>query len=76
MENNIQELIEGFKTPVMTFYSMFSNLNYKVVGEFLFIAGFFASVYLFCYCWVYFCIKVSDNANKAEVKENKWTSTK
>jgi len=76
MSSNIQDLITGFKIPVLTFYNMFQHLNYKVVGEFLFIASFFTSVYLFCYCWVLFCIKTQDTADNKLVKENKWISKK
>ena len=74
MENNIQELIEGFKAPVTSFYYLLTHLNYRIVGEMLFAACAIASLYLFCHCWVYFCISL-DNRKKKE-KENKWISTK
>ena len=75
MYNNIQELIAGFQAPVTSFYYLLTHLNYRMVGEFLFAVSFLASFYVFCYCWVYFCIKISEVNSKGE-KENKWISKK
>jgi hypothetical protein len=72
VENNILELIEGFKAPAISFYYLLTHLNYRIVGEMLFAACAIASLYLFAHGWVYFCIRL-DNKKKKE-KENKWTS--
>jgi preprotein translocase subunit SecY len=75
MENNIHELIEGLKEPILTLYRLLTPLNYRIIGELLFMTVFVLSIYLFCYYWVYFCIRLEDNSVKKE-KENKWISTK
>jgi len=76
VENNIQDLITGFKEPMVLFYNICSNINYKFIGEFLFMASCIALFYLFCYCWVLFCIKITPNTINEEKKINKWIARK
>jgi len=74
VENNIQDLITGFKAPAISFYYLLTHLNYRIVGGLLFMSTIIISIYLVGHCWVYFCIRL-ENKRKKE-KESKWISKK
>jgi len=53
MSSNIQDLITGFKTPIITFYNMFQYSNYEII---VIVIGFFCVVLFVCvtdgFCFV------------------------